>query len=446
MLKVLVIDDSRAVRKTMVDRIRTEFSGATVDEFDPCIQGFPGSEFGWSFYDILFLDYNLGLAGEDGLTWLKKFQAFPDMPPIIMLTDEERVSIIVKAIKIGAKDYLLKKDLQTADLANIIYRALGIEGEDTDGGTLNELPNAPAGEGEPTTRVDEDSTSTLQRTSSPSQRRRSVNRDPLRVNVPGYRIIAPIAQGGMTTIFLAQRVEDDLEMVLKLMYTRDQPDTPLLRYFMQEYALISKLNHPFIIKIFERAFAKDFAYIAMEYLSAGNLVARIRKGLLADKAVEYLRQIAEALAAVHNLSIVHRDLKPSNILFRHNDTVAITDFGVAHFAAGMNGIDEDQVLIGSPSYMSPEQCKRRSVDTRSDLYSLGVMFYEMLTGSKPYTGRTIPEIIDSHIRAPVPQLSDEFRVYQPIIEGLMAKDPADRFQSAGELVSGLDWICQEAEG
>lgn len=444
MLKVLVIDDSRAVRKTMVDRIRTEFSGATVDEFDPCIQGFPGAEFGWSFYDIVFLDYNLGLAGEDGLSWLKKFQAFPDMPPIIMLTDEERISIIVKAIKIGAKDYLLKKDLQTADLANIIYRALGIEGEDTDGGTLSEVPLGTTVDGDATTRIEEESNITVQRTSSPSHRRKTILRDPMRVHVPGYRIIAPIAQGGMTTIFLAQRVEDDLEMVLKLMYTRDQPDTPLLRYFMQEYALISKLNHPYIIKIFERAFAKEFAYIAMEYLSAGNLVARIRKGLLADKAVEYLRQIAEALGAVHNLSIVHRDLKPSNILFRHNDTVAITDFGVAHFAAGMNGIDEDQVLIGSPSYMSPEQCKRRSVDTRSDLYSLGVMFFEMLTGSKPYTGRTIPEIIDAHIRSPVPRLSDEFRLYQPIIDGLMAKDPADRFQSASELVSGLDWICQEA--
>jgi serine/threonine protein kinase len=122
--------------------------------------------------------------------------------------------------------------------------------------------------------------------------------------------------------------------------------------------------------------------------------------------------------------------------------VAISDFGVAHFAAGMSGIDETQVLIGSPSYMSPEQCKRRPVDPRSDLYSLGVLMFEMLTGAKPYTGRSIPEIIDAHIRAPVPRLPDELRQYQPLIDGLMAKDPAERFQSAGEFVAGLEWICQ----
>jgi serine/threonine-protein kinase PpkA len=442
-LKVLVIDDSRVVRKMMVESLRAEFAGAAVDEYDPCIQGFPGSEFGWSYYDIVFLDYNLGLAGEDGITWLRKFQNFADMPPVIMLTDEERVSVIVKAIKVGAKDYVLKRDLKNADLANIIYRALGIEGDDAEANTLNEIPalETPTAATERTHSHDE-SVHTTQRSESIATRRNGVPQDAIRVNIPGYRIIAPIAQGGMTTIFLAQRVEDDLEIVLKLMFTRDQPDTPLLRYFMQEYALISKLNHPYIIKIFERAFAKDFAYIAMEYLPAGNLVARIRKGLMPDKALHYIRQIAEALGAVHNLSIVHRDLKPSNILFRQNDTVAISDFGVAHFAAGMSGIDETQVLIGSPSYMSPEQCKRRPVDPRSDLYSLGVLMFEMLTGAKPYTGRSIPEIIDAHIRAPVPRLPDELRQYQPLIDGLMAKDPAERFQSAGEFIAGLEWICQ----
>ncbi len=442
MLKVLVIDDSRVVRKMMVESLRAEFAGAAVDEYDPCIQGFPGSEFGWSYYDVVFLDYNLGLAGEDGLTWLRKFQNFADMPPVIVLTDEERISVIVKAIKAGAKDYVLKRDLKNADLANIIYRALGIEADEAEANTLNEIPalEAPTAATERTQGQEQNAPAT-QRSESAVTRRNGAPQDTIRVHIPGYRIIAPIAQGGMTTIFLAQRVEDDLEIVLKLMFTRDQPDTPLLRYFMQEYALISKLNHPHIIKIFERAFAKDFAYIAMEYLPAGNLVARIRKGLMPDKALRYIRQIAEALGAVHNLSIVHRDLKPSNILFRQNDTVAITDFGVAHFAAGMSGIDETQVLIGSPSYMSPEQCKRRPVDPRSDLYSLGVLMFEMLTGGKPYTGRGIPEIIDAHIRAPVPRLPDELRQYQPLIDGLLAKDPAERFQSAGEFIAGLEWIC-----
>jgi len=313
-IKVLVIDDSRVVRKMMVESIRSEFSGAAVDEYDPIIQGFPGQDFGWSYYDIVFLDYNLGLAGEDGLTWLKKFRTFDDMPPVIILTDEERVNVIVKAIKLGAKDYMLKKDLKALSLSSVIYRALGIEGDDSEWSTtvedhIVEVARAEYEAGQAAAEShDEDVPTSPMQAHYVLSRRSGTNKDQLRAHVPGYRLITPIAKGGMTTIFLAQRIEDDLEVVLKLLFTNRHQDDQLLRYFMQEYALISKLNHPYIIKIFERAFAKDFAYIAMEYLAAGNLAARLRKGVSEEKAIEYIRQMAEALGAVHHLGIVHRDL------------------------------------------------------------------------------------------------------------------------------------------
>ncbi|MGQ0658616.1 MAG: protein kinase domain-containing protein [Chromatiales bacterium] len=456
MIKVLIIDDSRVVRKMMVEAIRTEFPGAAADEYDPLIQGFPGQDFGWSYYDIVFLDYHLGLTGEDGLTWLKKFRAFSDMPPVVILTEEERVNIIVKAIKLGAKDYMLKKDLKGINLSSVVYRALGIEGEDTDWTSTVEdrlievaraeclvSHNVAGGDEVATTRPAQGEENSVDPAHGEYvlSRRAGTTKNQLRAHVPGYRLITPIAQGGMSTIFLAQRIEDDLEVVLKLLFTNLNQDDQLLRYFMQEYALISKLNHPYVIKIFERAFATDFAYIAMEYLAAGNLATRIRKGLSEEKSCTYLRQMAEGLRAVHNLGIVHRDLKPANVLFRHNDTVAISDFGVAQFSAASH-INEEDVMVGSPSYMSPEQCKRRPVDPRSDLYSLGVIFYEMLTGSKPFPGKTVTEIIDAHLRASVPRLPEPVMKYQPLVDGLMAKDPSDRFQSAAELIAGVDWIGQ----
>ncbi len=457
MIKVLIIDDSRVVRKMMVEAIRAEFSGAAADEYDPIIQGFPGQDFGWSYYDIVFLDYNLGLSGEDGLTWLKKFRGFTDMPPVIILTEEERVNIIVKAIKLGAKDYMLKKDLKGISLSTVVYRALGIEGEDTDWTStvedrLVEVARAELGGptvdgGDATVRMDADGEDQESDRSGNDREyvlshRAGTNVSQMRAHVPGYRLITPIAQGGMSTIFLAQRVEDDLEVVLKLLFTTADHDDQMLRYFMQEYALISKLNHPYVIKIFERAFAKDFAYIAMEYLAAGNLATRIRKSLSQEKTCAYLRQMAEGLGAVHHLGIVHRDLKPANVLFRHNDTVAISDFGVAQFAAASH-INEADVMVGSPSYMSPEQCKRRPVDPRSDLYSLGIIFYEMLTGTKPFGGRTVTEIIDAHIRAPIPRLPEAVARYQPLVDGMLAKDPSDRFQNAAELVAGMEWVAHD---
>ena len=178
----------------------------------------------------------------------------------------------------------------------------------------------------------------------------------------------------------------------------------------------------------------------MEYFPLGDLRARMRRSLDPGIAIYYLRQIAAGLEAIHRVGIVHRDLKPDNIMVRADGMVAIADFGIAKQVSMLitdTGADE---IVGTPYYLSPEQVLGKPVDARTDLYSLGVMAYEMLTGQKPYTANTAQELLDKHLHAPLPQLPPAHQRLQPVLDGLLAKDPADRFESAGALLDTLDQL------
>lgn len=261
------------------------------------------------------------------------------------------------------------------------------------------------------------------------------------VLVPGYTVIKKIAEGGMSTLLLASHSSKKNNVVLKVIYTKENEDPLILKRFMREYALVSFIKHPNIIRIYERAFASDFAYIAMEYFPEGDLSKRIKEGLKEETSINYLNQMCEGLIALHELNIVHRDIKPGNILFKNDGTLAITDFGVAKdLTNNLEDITIDNQILGTPYYMSPEQATGMPTDHRSDLYSLGIMFYQMLAKERPYTAKSISELISAHLYKPVPKLPNKLKKYQPIIDGLLAKDINDRFQSAHDLMLGIKWV------
>lgn len=259
--------------------------------------------------------------------------------------------------------------------------------------------------------------------------------------IPGYTIQREIAQGGMSTVFLGKRLEDNLDIILKILYTHEQKDSFALKRFMQEYDFISAIDNPHIVRIYERSFASDFAYITLEYLPKGDLSKRIQGGVAPETAMSYLRQITLGLDAIHALSIIHRDLKPSNILFYDENTLKITDFGAAKIISDeAEDITLNDIIMGTPHYMSPEQGAGMKMDQRSDIYSLGVLFYEVLTGAKLFTAKSIVELVRAHLHSDVPKLPKRLNKYQSLMEGMLAKYPDERFQNTKELIAGIDWI------
>jgi serine/threonine protein kinase len=207
--------------------------------------------------------------------------------------------------------------------------------------------------------------------------------------------------------------------------------------FLQEYEIVAGLNHRNIVRIYDLGVADDHAYIAMEHFPSGDLRHRLQARLSVRDAVSYVTQIASALDAIHSVGIMHRDLKPANVMLRADGSLCLIDFGLAKASTLDAGLTGTREIFGTPYYMSPEQGHAEDVDARSDLYSLGIVFYEMLTGRKPFTGSTAMEVIYKHKRADVPALAPQCACYDAILRRLLAKAPNDRFQTAGELLGAL---------
>jgi serine/threonine-protein kinase PpkA len=256
--------------------------------------------------------------------------------------------------------------------------------------------------------------------------------------IEGYRVLRKIGEGGMASIFLAQSAEGGPQQVLKVMRMEKAGDGDGLQRFIQEYALLAQVQHPNVARIFRQDFSVAHAYIAMEYFPNGDLRARMKAGTVdAETAIAYVRQIAAGLAAIHSVGIVHRDLKPDNLMLRQDGSLALADFGVAKQVSMKITDTGDGDIVGTPYYLSPEQATGRVVDARCDIYSLGVLAFELLTGRKPYHASSAQELLNMHIHAPVPLLPPEHQHLQPLMESMMAKDRDQRYPSAQHLLDDL---------
>jgi serine/threonine-protein kinase PpkA len=206
---------------------------------------------------------------------------------------------------------------------------------------------------------------------------------------------------------------------------------------MRENKLIMAVENEHVARIYDQGFTGDNPFIAMEFLPSGTLATRIREGIASRDALRMASQIAKALDAIHAKGIIHRDLKPANILFRADGRPVIVDFGLAKDLSATSTLTVAGQLIATPRYMSPEQCLGLPVDGRSDLYSLGAVFYEMLTGQKIFESADAQTVVNMHVNAPVPRLPERLAGYQPVLDRLLAKKPEDRYQSALELFAAI---------
>ncbi len=350
---------------------------------------------------IAVLDFSTG-ASAAAMEWVEHVQGIPGSPPLVVLAEDGDEMSAVGAMRRGAADYLPRRLLSTDLLSAAIHHGL-------------ESRRAPA------------------RMLSPAP---PTMVNPLKVPrdlIPRYMLLDTLGESARATVYLAHSDALDRHVALKVSRVADN-DEP---QFSREFQTAGSLRHSGIVDIYDYGMHEGREFIAMEYFPCGDLKARLQNPLSEYEALEFLQRIAAALSAVHQQGIVHRDLKPPNIMLRDDGQIVLIDFGISkHIDHGTRSTAAG-VLRGSPYYMSPEQAQGLELDSRSDLYSLGVLFYEMLTGSKPYLGATAIEVLQQHVAASVPMLPPELAQHQLLLEGMLAKQREDRFASADALIASL---------
>ena len=247
--------------------------------------------------------------------------------------------------------------------------------------------------------------------------------------IPGYQLLKQIGSGGMATVFLAIQLSLDRKVAIKVLRagSEDDPDRTEKR-FLREGRTLAKITHKNVCGIYDIAKVGDLAYIAMEYLDGGTLVDKLRVGVSVGESIAIVVQVASALEEAHKLGIIHRDLKPANVMLRGGRVPVLTDFGIAReLTATQTRITAENMIVGTPIYMSPEQVSGGEVDGRSDMYALGIMFFELLTGQPPYKGDTPIAVCMQHLTAALPKLPADLADLQPVLDRLLAKKSEERF-------------------
>jgi len=257
--------------------------------------------------------------------------------------------------------------------------------------------------------------------------------------IAGYRLMKKIAQSASASVYLARNDLLPQPVALKVqaidgLKTASEADR---QRFARECEILSALNHRSIADVLDFGITADYLYLALEYFPCGSLRERLKNPLTEADACNYARQIGEALQIVHAAQIVHCDLKPSNVMLTDDNRVVLIDFGSARSQLVCRDLSRSDLGTGTPYYVSPEQLAGQDPDARGDLYSLGVVFFEMLAGALPFAGKTLADIFAAHRLAPVPRLPQHLCRYQPIVDRLLAKRQDDRYGSVDSFLEAL---------
>ncbi|GIX34259.1 MAG: hypothetical protein KatS3mg126_0038 [Lysobacteraceae bacterium] len=264
------------------------------------------------------------------------------------------------------------------------------------------------------------------------------------INIPGYRILRPLGEGGMASVFLAVQESLDREVALKVMAPALAANAEFTERFLKEGRITAKLSHPNLVTVYDIGSHGSIYYLAAEYIPGGSLREKIDAGLTVAETLDIVCDVARGLHYAHEKGFVHRDVKPGNILFKLDGTAVLADFGIAKAMDAKSSATMAGASIGTPDYMSPEQARAESVDGRSDLYSLGAMLYEMLTGEPPYQASDPFTVALMHVTQPVPTLPPEHAWLQPLIDGLMAKQPEQRFPTGEAFIQAVEQLLAAA--
>ena len=263
-----------------------------------------------------------------------------------------------------------------------------------------------------------------------------------------FKIIEEIGRGGMASVYRARQSNINRVVAIKVLPRSLLHDPSFYERFIREVDLVAHLEHPHILPIYDYGEVDGMPYIAMRYLAGGSMAQWLRRGLPAlDKLTKPLTQIASALDYAHQQGVIHRDLKPGNILLDENDNAYLSDFGIARVLdSNLTG----SAIIGTPAYMSPEQANGHPLDARSDIYSLGVVLFELVTGREPYEAETPVALLLKHINEPMPS-ARAIRTELPVAGEIVilkatAKQPDQRYASAIDLADAFTAAIHPQQG
>lgn len=260
------------------------------------------------------------------------------------------------------------------------------------------------------------------------------------ITIPGYTILRTLGKGGMASVYLAIQESFEREVALKVMNPTLSEDPKFSERFLREAKIVSRLVHPNIVTVYDVGVHNNHHFLSMEYIPGKDLKTK-RRFLTAKQCIRAIKEVANALDYASKKGYVHRDVKPENIMLHEEDGRAILmDFGIACMADSTSGMTQTGTAIGTPHYMSPEQAKGRPVDARSDIYSLGVVFFLCLTGHVPFDADSAVAVGIKHVSEPTPKLPKYLALLQPIIDKVLAKDPGQRYQTGQELIAAIEQL------
>ena len=411
-MKIVIIDDDPDLRALLAHHLRKEWPGMEIEQFDPLERDMPDASFPLGDYDLMILDYMLGRG--DGLEWLAQFKERADCPPVLFLTGAGNEVIAVRAMKLGADDYLRKQELTPEKLHR----------------SIRELTKGM-----------------VEKTVSPEVvARMEGHRLGARIRIPGISVLRLIGEGGMSRVYLASREGDDEPLVVKILRSEITGDKKVLARFVEEYSLVERIRSRHVARIYGHGVSGELAYLVMEFFDGGDLNKRLSsKAIAPEEALKIFRELMFALGDIHEQGVLHRDLKPHNLMFRSDGSLAVLDFGIAKHVDSIDRTGHGEIL-GTPRYMSPEQVRGITLDLRTDIYSAGVLLFQMLTGMHLFEGETAAEVALHHLNTPPPALPEHLVIYQRLLDKLVEKDRDARFRNADEVIGYLSRKFYQGSG
>lgn len=413
-MRLLLIDDDPRYRTLLRHHIGCDWPDVDIVSYNPRVRGPLTPGFLAQGFSAVLLDHDWQ-GGGAGLDWVKDLAAREGFAPIIYFSKEDNSPDADAARAAGAYAVVGKAKVRTAVLNDAIRRA-----------------------------ADEQSKAQHRWRLSPEAKQ---SQDFAGARLKAYRRIDHIAKGSVSDLFLAESAELGGVVVLKVTpaIRKESGIDQSMERFLQEFEILREVRHPNIVRIFDLGVTDDHLFLAMEHFGRGDLRKRMSEGVTARQSLTYARDLAMALDAIHEVGIFHRDLKPGNVMLRDDGSIALIDFGLAKHVALKMEVTDKGLIFGTPHYMSPEQGHGKPIDARSDIYALGIMLYEMLTGKKPFDADNHMAILVHHAKAPIPKLPERIAHLQPLIDTLMAKDVDARPANASDAARLIEFAMSGME-